>query len=264
MLGKFLRPGPRYSWKKVILIVTLSCCCVSGGATAAYLFHLYTKHLHATNEASVIQAVLQSAAQYAPLQTTYLAEVLELSQDRPVNLSQFDLEAGHERLMATQVIREALIKKIKPNILYLDYKLRKPIALLGDYTNTVLDQEGRFFPYLPFYPPRNLPQVYLGGKAPPNPWGEKMEAQQIALVIDLLKRFDVGALQRIDLSQSEAPSSGTRQLVLVLDGGMILRLTPKDYAQELTNYFILAEQMREKALVIDFRNPEVAYINYGK
>ena len=264
MFGKLLKPGPRYSWKKVILILTLSSCCLSGGATATYLFYLYTRHLHATNEASVIQAVVQSAAQYAPLQTTYLAEVLELSQDRPVNLSQFDLQQTHERLVATYFIREALIKKIKPDIIYLEYELRKPIAFLGDYTNTALDQEGMFFPYLPFYPPRNLPQVYLGVKAPPNPWGEKMEAKQITLVSNILKRFDVGAIQRIDLSQSEAPSAGTRQIVLVLKRGTILRFTPKNYTQELTNYFMLAKQMTEKALVIDLRNPEMAYINYGK
>jgi len=180
MFGRLLKPGPRYSWKKVALIVTLSCCCISGGATAAYIFYRYTKHLQATNEASVIQALMQSAAQYAPLQTTYLAEVLELSQDRSVNLSQFDLEEAHERLMATRVIREAHIKKIKPALIYLDYALRKPIALLGDYTNTALDQEGILFPYLPFYPPRHLPEVYLGGKAPPNPWEEKLEEKQLS------------------------------------------------------------------------------------
>lgn len=244
-----------------MLIIALSSCCVSGGGTTAYLFYLYTKHLHVTNEDSVIQAVVQTAAQYAPLQTAYLSEILELSQDRPVNFSQFDLEEANERLMATQIIREALIKKIKPNILYVDYDVRKPIAYLSDYTNTALDQEGVLFPYLPFYPPRNLPQVYLGAKAPPNPWGERLESKQLALVSDILRRFQVGAIERIDLSQSEALSAGTRQIVLVLKGDVILRLTPKNYAQELTNYHMLALQMKEKACVIDLRNPEVAYIN---
>lgn len=259
-----MKPGPRYSWKKVVLILTLSCFSISGGATATYLFYFYVKRLQATDETSVIQAVVQTAGEYAPLQTTYLAEILELSQDRPANLSQFDLGKAKSRLLASHVIRKALIKKIKPNTLYLNYEVRKPIAFLGDYTNTAFDQEGFFFPYLPFYAPRLLPEVYIGVEAPPNPWGEKMNPKQIEIVRSLLNRFEPGVLKRIDLSQWEAPTAGKRQIVLVLEKEVILRLTPKKYAQELTNYFILADQMTKKAEVIDFRNESVAYIKYGE
>ncbi len=262
MFGKLLKPGPRYSWKRVALTVTLSCCCLSGGASGLYLFSRYVTHLHVTNETSVIQAVVQTAGEYAPLQTTYLAEVLELSHDKPANFSAFDLEKGCERLLASQVIREALIKKIKPDTLYVEYAMRTPIAFLGDYTNTALDEGGALFPYLPFYPPRHLPELYLGGEAPPNPWGETIGEEQARLVSDILDRFEVGALERIDLSQSHAPSAGQRQIVLVLKGGTILRLTSKNYPQELAHYFILAEQLSQEASVIDFRNPEVAYITY--
>ncbi len=263
MLGKLLKPGPKYSWKKVILIVALSCCCISGGASAAYFFYLYAQHLHATNEASVIEAVVQTAGHYAPLQTAYLSEVLELARDRPVNFSRFDLDEAYERLMATHVIREALIKKIKPNILYVDYGMRDPAAYLGDYTNTALDREGVLFPYLPFYPPRRLPEIYLGAHAPPNPWGERLKEKSLALIQDMLGYFEPGEIKRIDLSQSEAPSAGTRQIILVLKNGLILRLTPKNYAKEVEHYRILKTQIpMGKGCVIDFRNPEVAYISY--
>ncbi len=265
MFGRLLKPGPKYSWKRVFFTVALSTFCLSGGATAIYLFYRYTDHLHTTNETSVIYAVVQTAAQYAPLQTSYLSEVLELSDDHPVNFSRFNLDEAHERLMATHMIREALIKKIKPGILYVDYQIRQPIAYLADYTNTAIDEEGTLFPYLPFHPPRHLPQVYLGAHAPPNPWGERMHPKQLAFVSAILERFDPGRVERIDLSQSEALSAGTRQIVLVLKNGPIVRLTPKKYAQELTHYHILAMQIQTgKGSIIDFRNPEVAYITYGK
>ncbi len=225
----------------------------------AYITYLSTKHVQATHATSMIEAVVQTAAAYAPLQTTYFAEVLELSQDRPANFAHFDLDEAYERLMATQVIRKALIKKIKPNILYIDYALRKPIAFLGDYTNTAIDADGNLFPYLPFYSPRLLPYVYVGEKAPPNPWGERVEVRSVNAI---LSRFEPGEVEQIDLAQSEAESGGKRQIVVILKEGTILRLTPKNYAQELTNYFMLAEQLTKSPRVIDFRNPEVAYIKY--
>lgn len=263
MFSKLLKPGPKYSWKKVLFIVVLSSCCLSGGTTATYLFLRYIQLLHATNEASVIQIIVQTSTQYAPLQTAYLSEVLELSQERPTNFSRFDLDEAKERLMATHVIQEARMKKIKPNMLYIDYDMRQPIAYLGDYTNTALDGEGVFFPYEPFYPPRRLPQIYLGSEAPPNPWGKQLDKNQLDLVCAILSRFDVGVIERIDLSQSASSSAGRRQIVLVLQNGTILRLTPKNYAQELTNYHILAAQVSiDKGCVMDFRNPQVAYIRH--
>lgn len=264
MLRKLLRAGPRYHWKKVVLIVVFSSICFSGGTAAALLFYCYVKHLHATNDTSVIQAVIQTSGQYAPLQTTYLAEVLELSRDKPINLSQLDLKAAHERLLATHVIQEALLKKIKPNYLYIDYQIRQPVAFLGDYTNTALDREGKFFPFLPFYSPRKLPEVYLGTSAHSNPWGANLEPKQLCLAIDILGHFKEGEVKRLDLSQIEDPSAGRRQIVVVLEKGLILRLSLKNYPQELTYYFMLDGQMIEKASVIDLRNPQVAYISYGK
>lgn len=259
---KYIKPGPRYPWKKVVLLITLSTFCLSGGSTATYLFYRYTQRLHRTNTGSVIQVIVQATAEYAPLQATYLAEVLELSQDMPVNLSQFEIDEAYERLRATHFIREALIKKIKPNILYVEYAVRKPIAFLGDYTNTVMDEEGVFVPYLPFYSPRSLPEIYLGAKAPPNPWGERAESKYVEWARAILARFETGVLKRIDFSQCESPSSGTRQIVLTLEEGTLLRLTPKNYAQELTYYFIISDRMEERvrSSVIDLRNPEVAYI----
>ncbi|MCH9627426.1 MAG: hypothetical protein S4CHLAM2_10660 [Chlamydiales bacterium] len=259
---KFLNPGPRYSWKKVVLLIALSTFCLTGGTVGAYLFYRYTQHLHATNASSVVQAVVQATADYTPLQTAYLAEVLELSQDKPVYLSQFEIDEAHERLKATHLIRHALIKKIKPNILYIEYDVRKPLAFLGDYSNTIMDEEGVFVPYLPFYSPRLLPEIYLGAQAPPNPWGESMESKYVEWAHAILARFESGVLKRIDFSQCESPSSGTRQIVLTLEEGTLLRLTPKNYAQELTYYFMILDRMAERvrSSVIDLRNPEVAYI----
>ncbi|MCC5831433.1 MAG: hypothetical protein JJU12_00115 [Chlamydiales bacterium] len=265
MFRRLLKPGPKYSWKKVFLVLALSCCGISGGTAAGYFFYRYTCRLHEADEASVIEAIVQTAALYAPLQTAYLSEVLDLSGDRPSNFSRFDLKEAYERLVATYIIREACIKKIKPNILYLEYEAREPIAYLGDYTNTAIDGEGALFPYLPFYPPRRLPEVYLGAYAPPNPWGEKLEGESLAFVHAILRGFQPGSVERIDLSQSKAASAGTRQIVVVLKKGPILRLTPKNYAQELEYYHILAAQISlDGGCVLDFRNPEVAYIFYGK
>lgn len=259
----FLQPGPRYTWKKVVLILFLSCCVISGSATVGYIFYRYATHWQMTNEACLIQALVQTTSYHNPLQTTYLAEVLELSSDTPQYLSTFDIEEGNVRLLATQIIKKAHLKKIKPNILYVEYSLREPIAFLEDYTNTAIDLQGTFFPFTPFYSPSYLPKIYLGEHAPPDPWGESMKTEHIELVTKILQKIEPSQVERIDLSQIEADSAGKRELVVILKGGSILRLTPKNYIQELTNYSILEQNLlQDKAnqYIVDLRIPEVAYL----
>lgn len=246
-----LKPGPNYSWKKVLLILSLSTACISGGAGVSLLFFRYAQ---AKKGSVPIHALVQNGA----LPTSFLAEVLSLSQDQPTLFAKFDVKKGSELLMKSHLFKEVRLKKIKPDILYVDYRIREPIAYLGDQTNTAIDKEGYLFPYLPFSLPKVLPLINLT----PHSWGECIESKWMDLICDLLNRFEPGEIERIDLSLCSSPSAGKRQLVLTLKGGKLLRLTPKNYIQELKSYFILDEQLTEKPTVIDFRNPSVAYISY--
>ena len=255
--------GPKYRWKKVVLVLTLSTLATSGSALLSYSIYRYIHHLQASRESDVIQAIAQTGPKSKQLQTAFLAEVLDLSLDLPTNLGRFDLDDAAERLLGTFVIQNVRLKKVKPHFLWVDYTAREPFALLEDYSNTVMDEQGLFFPLTPFYSPRTLPSIYLGEQAPPSPWGQKIGEAQLKLVHTLTKSLDFNAIERIDISQVTASSSGKQEIVVFLKGGNILRLAPKNCVQQLLHYSILKQTFlndEAQSFIVDLRIPEVAFL----
>ena len=258
--------GPKYDWKKVTLWVTLSCFSISGSATACYLFYRYTQHAQVAYASCEIRAIVQTSPQtrlkYTSLQTAYLAEILGLSVDHPIKLGEFDLDIAKKRLLATHAILDVRLKKMKPDVLFIQYSMRAPFAFLEDYTNTALDEEGTLFPYAPFYPPRHLPRIYLGEKRPLDPWGTTIEKNLFDLAQNLMTTLGYENIERVDLSRAEADSSGQREIIILLKEGALIRLSPKNYGQQLLNYSILKRNFTNEVqgTIIDLRIPEVAYI----
>ena len=267
----FFTAGPQYSWKKATLIITLSSTLVISLTLCGYLACSKVQGLQVKRVADALQAIVQTGSQsggplsrkFSSLPTGFLAEALDLSTDSPIFLSHFDLEMAQERLLSTHIIENVRLKKLKPNLLFVDYILREPWAYLEDYTNTVLDAKGFFFPLIPFYSPRSLPGIYLGELAPPNLWGGQMFREQLSLAQRVSNVLPWDTIERMDLSQAWAPSSGKREIVITLKGGTILRLTPKNCVQQLGYYSILKRShwnREDQRMIIDLRIPEVAYI----
>lgn len=80
--------------------------------------------------------------QSGPLECALLAEVLGLCVDQsyPINLQE-----ARQKLLDTYTIEEAQVSKAGPHLLSIDYRLRKPLAIVGDFTNTAIDETGLFF-----------------------------------------------------------------------------------------------------------------------
>lgn len=263
-LRSLLEPGPLYSVKKVIFIVLLSLATVLSIVVATHFFYTYVKKTRATHKKYVICGIIQ-AAPSASLPTVYLEQVLDLSIDKPVNLSEFNLEEAHKRLLSTHIISEAVVKKYKPNIIYLEYTLREPMAFLGDYSNTALDKEGFFFPYAPFYLPNSLPTIYVGEGAAEAPWGSKMEEGLNDLLADLLSHLEDKPIERIDLSRAFSPSIGRREIVIIFKEGNRIRLTPERYRNELHDFYLLEKEIltdKSSGWTVDLRIPEIAFLQF--
>jgi hypothetical protein len=262
----FFLPGPQYSWKKVVLVLILSSITLSGSAVASYLFYSYAKDQQIAYATDTVQAIIQTTpqtgVQYAPLQTAYLAEVLALSADCPTKLCQFDLHDAKRRLLATNIIKDVRLKKIKPDILFIHYSIRAPLAYLEDYSNTAIDEEGVIFHYSPFYPPRHLPCLYLGKNDPLCPWGGEIKQEHLMLIEKLFTLLGREKIKRIDISQIDANSAGKRELTIIFKEGSILRLAPKNYVQQLANYSILKNTILKESTptIIDLRISDVAYL----
>lgn len=219
-----------------------------------------------------IAAIVQTGPEKEALKTSYLAELLGLSADRPISLYAFDVKEGEKKLEACPMISSAKIRRISPGTLYIDYTVRKPVARLADYENTLLDRSGYLFPLSPFFAPKNLPEIYLG--LPPfggekdeegregGSWHTPVQNKYLRLAFEILQAQD-GApwregmrVKKIDVSNAFAPSAGQREIVLFTEDEIlveetvcrfpkILRLPTKDYTQQLSNFLVLRRSMLE-------------------
>ena len=111
---------------------------------------------------NVVEYIVQTGPCKEALDSEYLIEVLDLSVDKPALFKTFDTKAAEDKLYADSLIEQVAVKKIKPNMVYIDYTLRKPIAKASDFYNAALDKEGVLFPIHPFFSPKKLPEIYLG------------------------------------------------------------------------------------------------------
>lgn len=244
-------------------------------------YYLHARHQRRQDDQYRIVAIVQSTPQAEPLKTVYLAELLHLSVDRSTNLYEFKIKEAEEALLSFPLVKKALIKKILPGTLYIDYQTRVPIACLGDYHNTAIDEEGYLFPFHPFFTPKYLPIIYLGLSEDANDqWGtclKEREAVRLAFaVLHRLASFKQNHfyVKQLDVSQAGAGSYGQRQMIVTIEknkpGGasakpafIFLRLSPEHYSQALANFYRLYTERRdlfEETQIVDLRLPHLAFI----
>lgn len=241
-----------------------------------------------------LTAIVQTGPEKEALKTSYLAELLGLSADRPISLYALNLKKAEGRLLASPLIANAKLKRLPPSTLYVDYEVRKPIAWLADYKNTAIDKDGHLFPVTPFLSPKHLPELYLGQTAF-STWQIEAKNPYLQLALEVLRFLDTAPwkeglrIKRIDVSNAFAPSLGQREIVLFTEEELvlqeivcifpkILRLAPKDYTQQLGNFFALRRTMMEDyrrqlaslkeggrfaPRIIDLRIPQLAFVEKG-
>lgn len=284
-----MRSQKQIALPKALFLLTLVTSVISGGT----YFLLNQKRLKkgdfagkGPSSASKIEVLVQTGPQKEALSSSYLAELLNLSRNKPSSFSGFNVKAAETRLLSSPVIKEAEVKFLPPNALYVSYMVRQPLAALYDVENGALDEEGVLFPLSPFFAPKTLPEIYLGvakfvqpGKGFKFLWNQKLTSPSLKLAQDLLQLLssapylDLFTVKRIDVSLAAEKSFGRREIILTLDEHfkekrrIYLRLTPKNYAQELGNYLELRPQLAEekkddksRAALVDLRISKLGFI----
>lgn len=282
----------KLSFQSALLWILISSLLITGSAVGGFFYYRHVKRQRWHQPQYNIVAILQTTPDKERLKTIYLAELLKLSVDRPTNLFRFNTKEAKRVLLNSPLITSAKVKKIPPGILYIDYSLRKPIAVLVDFTNTAVDQEGVSFPFKPFFTPKKLPEIHLGLQAP-LVWGQPIQDIKCKLALYLIDLVHANCcknglqLLRVDVSNALADSYGQRQIIIFLEDHRIkkelsgkvhesviphlLRLSVDNYRQELANYLELRsvlysekfKKFTEKGaepIVIDLRIPELAFI----
>lgn len=271
--------SPHIPLKKALIAILLSVVIISGSSFLALTYSNHLKENRRNDPKNQIMAVVQTSPDHEGLKTVYLAELLELSIDAPTNLYAFNSKEALKKLLVSPVIKEAKITKISPGTIWVDYSLRKPVAILGDYSNTMIDREGVPFPIKPFFTPKRLPEIFLGRLDEEGAeevkteqglvWGTAINGKRLRLAFTLLDFFNryccdtTTRLERIDVSKAFALSYGQRQIVLILEDSCekkkngtlvlciyprILRLDTDNYEQQLHRYLALSSYLYKKEM----------------
>ncbi len=295
-----------FSIQKALLILACSIGATLVLSFGGYGIYAKTRNSRLHSDRYKIVGLVQTGPEKEVLKTAYLAELLGLSTDVPKNLYALDLKKAEAALLSSPLIARAKVKRLPPNMLYVDYEVRRPVAWISDYRNTAIDREGYLLPIDPFLSPKEIPEIYLGlpsFEAPEDSFGRSggrwrtpIENRYLNMAFDLLQTFEGSPwreglrIKRIDVSQAFAPSLGRREIVLFTEEEIslkkedrevtftfpkILRLAPKDWTQQLQNFFALRKTMVEdykKQLVlskeggrftpriIDLRIPQLAFV----
>src|SRR5689334_10077878 len=113
--------------------IVISTLLVNGSAYSLLKFYHNKQRRMAFDPQYTLNSLIQTGPQREVLKTTYLAEWIGLSCDRPCSALSLNLEKAKQRLLRSPLISQAELKLIKPNALYIDYTVRQPIAWLEDY-----------------------------------------------------------------------------------------------------------------------------------
>jgi hypothetical protein len=249
--------------RKAIYWIIISTFLVSGSTGAALLYFWNLKRANQQDPKYTIVAIVQRGPDKDILKTEYLAELLGLSLDKPTNLFKLSAEKAKRRLLQSPLIRSVEVKKVKPGTLYIDYRVRKPIAYFADFSNTALDEEGVMIPFAPFFTPKKLPEI-VSGTLENCRWGDVLHGEHVAWALDLLKNNPNIKIKRIDLSHVAASSFGQREIVLILEtpSTRILRLPCENISPQLANYKVLEKHLADNpnSLIIDLRIPHLAFL----
>lgn len=251
--------------KRSFFWVFFSLFLVSGSAALGLLIYKHKKQQNQNSDKYTIVALVQSCTQREHLKNVYLAELLGLSIDQPTNLYNFSISKAYKKLSECHLIKEAVIKKISPGTVFVKYSMREPVAYIGDFTNTAIDNEGYLFPFKPFFSPKTLPTITLGQKVYDEVRSEKLWGYRIfnkklnlahTLVAQLQKNQGV-FVEQVDLSRMHEESCGKREIIVkvraVTGRAIYLRLNTNKYFDSITRIQQVASLLQQNVSVLDLR-----------
>ena len=211
----------KLSLSTATLWILLSVVLISGTAFMAWLYYIHVLNHRLHQKQYNIHEIIQKNSQAESLSTNFLAELLNLSADQPTSIYAFSKDLAEKRLLQFPLIRTAVIKKIRPNIIYIDYSLTAPVAYLGGVTNTAIDKYGVMIPMHPFFTPKVMPTFFLSLPAVVD-WGVSLQANdEFAAALSLLNLLSKVLppnylVQEIDTHNMYSKKLGQQEIVVVL------------------------------------------------
>lgn len=269
--------------KKALLLIFYSMLAVGSLGGIALFIYLHILEQRQEDPNYNIEIIIQTGPKKEALSSAYLAELMDLAGDEKTNLYKFSISKARRSLLSSPLIKQAQVKKIFPNTVFVDYTARLPMALLYDYPNMAIDEEGYVFPISPFFTPKKLPEIYLGlmpfGYAEDElgakgaSWNQAVKGDEAKLAFNIINLFsDLNSIEllRVDVSNAFSDSWGRREIVLIVNDidhvinderlstlvfPRILRLSTQNYEQDLNTYFLFKDRLMQEAKEkVDLKN----------
>ena len=266
----------KISLSRALLYISLSVVIIWGSLFVSVWYWKKTLLLRNNDSHSLVSAIVQTKTQQDTLSCSYLAEILNFSQDKPSNIYTLDVASLNKTLNAYPVVAEAFITKMLPDTLHIAYTLKEPIAYLADYDNIVVDAYKHVFPLRPFFSHKRLPKLYTGLTLQKNFLEEPIEDNACALALKVLSFLEnmqepYFRVLHIDTKDVFSESLYRGQMVVSLECAyennvfqVLIRCTAKKYEEQLNRVFstgslLFAKVIEEKAslLIVDARFDEM-------
>jgi cell division septal protein FtsQ len=235
--------------------IVISALVSSGGAFLAYQSFESHKIKQLNSPEFFIKGIYQTGTKKEAIPTQILSELIGLSCDKPTHIYQFDTKKAEAKLKAFPFIKQAKITKKKPDALYIDYSIREPIAVVKDYSDLAVDEEGVLFSYKQFFSPQSLIEIYLGGNFQDKKDVDKRKQLALSTLQLLNKKFEntLLSIKKIDVSNAYLESFGKRELVVLIDDKeeetffpYYLRMSLFEPEKQLTNFLVLRKELSKQ------------------
>ncbi len=221
-----------------------------------------------------LKAIIQTGPRKRALPSQYLLQQMGISNNTHKNIYSLDVDKLKKMLISHPVILDAMVDIIPPDTLYVDYTVRDPKLVLGNWENTAVDTDLTFFPLYPYYTPKKLPKVFISDINEVK-WGEKSRSSELNLTIELVKNWEDPlysrgiAIREVDVSHAFIPKLGDREIVFLLEkiataAQFYIRTSSEDavHLKNFISYYDANETQFDTIDIMDMRLLDVAYIKY--
>jgi|GEM_PF-3320736 len=244
------------SIKKSLLVIFVSAFCTCGLFFGCFFLMQWSAKLQ---RASGIEKIVLHTQESELLSPQLFAYYLGLSANTLTPLVDFDLSPAKSELLQKLPLKSIRLKKRKPDQLWIAYELKRPLAILGNASNTLIDTEGSLMPYKPFYSPKKIPTIYLQQE-------RQMQEEELACCKRIFALLEDRELTILDLRWICHASKAKRGVVVALgtEGAThTLRLTVEGYEEELLAYLQLKKRFLEsnRPYILDFRFKNALYLS---
>lgn len=238
------------SFVKVLFICVASALVTTGLSFKAYQHWYFNEVKIRSSKEFLISGIFQTGSKKEAISSNLLAEMMELSVDRPIHILDFDEKKMEKKLMSFPIFRSVKIQKKKPSKILVDYEIREPIAVCQDYQDALIDDQGVIFPYHTFFSQKNLPSVYLGISEE----GDLEEKKRLFLKIlktasEMLENAHF-KVTLVDVSKAFAESYSKREFIIKveqLDSSVpfsyFLRANNIELEKPLSNFLVLSKEL---------------------